>query len=415
MVYQIALLVIAIALTVFLLRKKVNIGIIMLINCVFIILAVGMSFDRMFQNTVKGITQLKTLNLLIIFTEILIVENIMRKNKMIEKMVLSLRGLIGNSRISIMVLPALIGLMPSPGGARFSCPMVDELVTDEMKNEDKAFVNYWYRHIWRDGFILYPAVIIAAELLEVTVMSLFLHILVFTIIHMLIGYILIRKGIKVKEESYSEDKKVMRSTFINNFLPVGIIILSYMLLLMFFGDSLRNNGISTIVLLNIAVVPVIVFLFIKVKYSFKKVLKTFKEAFQVKFLIIIMGVMVFKEFLVDSGLIDIWISYITENNIPKEILYILLPFLAGFTSGLAINYATLAMPILMPLGLGNSLWLASASMMAGFSGVMLTPLHLCNIMSCDYFKTDFHKVLKKVGIAEFVMLIFIIFIILIFR
>ena len=46
-------------------------------------------------------------------------------------------------------MPMLIGMLPSLGGAYFSAPMVKEATSGiHMSQEEKAFINYWFRHPW---------------------------------------------------------------------------------------------------------------------------------------------------------------------------------------------------------------------------------------------------------------------------
>ncbi|MCF6334926.1 MAG: DUF401 family protein, partial [Spirochaetales bacterium] len=57
---------------------------------------------------------------------------------------------------SIAILPAIIGLLPMPGGALFSAPLVDDC--DEGAKIDpvlKTKINYWFRHIWEYTWPLY--------------------------------------------------------------------------------------------------------------------------------------------------------------------------------------------------------------------------------------------------------------------
>jgi len=89
-----------------------------------------------------------------------------------------------------------------------------------------------------------------------------------------------------------------------------------------------------------------------------------------------------------------------KYGIPAAILFILLPFAGGFTSGITVSYVSLTFPILIPLGLGENLWYIAVAFAAGSIGCMVTPLHLCAVMTADYFKTPLGGLLKKVAIAE---------------
>jgi len=57
---------------------------------------------------------------------------------------------------SLILIPAAIGLVPMPGGALFSAPMVGQaVVEDNWAPAWKAAVNYWFRHILEYWWPLY--------------------------------------------------------------------------------------------------------------------------------------------------------------------------------------------------------------------------------------------------------------------
>jgi hypothetical protein len=71
-------------------------------------------------------TSKTTIMLIIALTLIRIFENIMRTKGIMKNMMDSFRGIMTDRRILMASMPALIGLLPSMGGALFSAPMVDE-------------------------------------------------------------------------------------------------------------------------------------------------------------------------------------------------------------------------------------------------------------------------------------------------
>ena len=204
----------------------------MLIDSVFIVLIAKMPADRAFSYAVNGAFSKSALKLNLILILIMMLENIMRNSGMIRSMVDSLKELVGSNRLAAGLLPTVIGLLPSPGGGpRFSCPMVQEVIGENTENINKSYINYWFRHIWMDGFILYPGVILAAELLKVSVIDLFLHLIPFMIICVimgtLFGLIHIRKEVVKRTKPVRESLKV----FIISMLPVIVVIVVYILLL----------------------------------------------------------------------------------------------------------------------------------------------------------------------------------------
>lgn len=394
---NILLAAIALIGTVILLKKQFNLGLIMLIDTVFLAIMTRLPVMTALKYSLNGAVSDSTLKLILILFLIMMIENIMRNSGMIKTMVESLKEIVGSNRLAAAMMPTMLGLLPSPGGARFSCPMVEEITKGNTDESNKSFINYWFRHIWMDGFILYPGVILAAELLKVSVISLFLHLIPFMLFSVIIGSIF---GLsKVKKEEIKRTKPVALSvkTFIAGLLPVIAVIIIYISLLKVTGFSLEiASGLVMISLLLIK------------KYSFKKLLQTAKEAFPLKLVLIIIGVMVFKEVLLESGAIDGLPAMMHSYGIPVSILYILLPFIGAFTSGLTVSFVSLTFPILITLGIGNNLWYASVAYVAGGIGIMSTPLHLCAVMTADFFKTPLGNLLRRIILAEIPLLLVII-------
>lgn len=383
------LAVAALALTVLLLRKKVNLGLVMLMDSVFIAAIARIPAGKTLDYAITGALSKSTIKLIIILFLIMMLENIMRNSGMVRKMVDNLKELTGSNRLASALLPTALGLLPSPGGARFSCPMVEEVAKENTDSMNKAFINYWFRHIWLDGFILYPGVILAAELLKVSVISLFIRLIPFMLVSVALGAVF--GLVYVKKEKIVRTKPVGQSlvTFTIAMLPVIIVITVYVLLLNITPYSLEIASGGTVAAL-----------FIIKKYTIKKIIETTIEAFPVKLVIIIVGVMVFKEILLESGAISSLSGIMNTYGIPPAVLFVLLPFAGGFTSGITVSYVSLTFPILIPLGLDNNLWFSAIAYAAGSVGGMITPLHLCAVMTADYFETSLVGLLKRVVIAE---------------
>jgi integral membrane protein (TIGR00529 family) len=368
----------------------------------FVILLSGAAAADGIKFAVNGVIAEKTIKLIAMIYFIMILENIMRTTGMIQAMVETLKQLVGNNRMAAALLPITIGLLPSPAGARFSCPMVDDVVNENSDNRNKAFINYWFRHIWADGFLLYPGVILAAELLEVPVISLFTRLLPFMVLRIILGAIFGLRHVKKEPIGHTRTRRENLKLFALSIFPALGVIILYILFLNFTSYALE-----------ISLLFMVCFLFTYKKYDFNKILKTVKKAFPLKFIIIILGVMVFKSVLEGSEVLETIPGLIESANIPVEALYVMLSYLCGFASGIAVSFVSIAFPVLIPLGLGMNMWHVVFAFCAGFAGVMSTPLHLCAVATSDYFKIPLGKLLSKAVIAEsiFMAVIVLLFII----
>lgn len=397
MLISITIAVLAVLLTIILLMKGINLGYIMLIDCVFIAVWAKMSFENISASLKSGIFSEKTLGILLILILVMMMEDIMRNTGMIKQIADSTKQILKNNLISSAMLPVFLGLLPSPGGARFSCPMVEEILGKDAEGTNKAFINYWFRHVWRDGFILYPGAILASQLANIPTLILFIYMLPFCILHAALGFILVCGKVKKGCHTSKGSHKEIIAGFIGGIFPIVIIIGLYI-------AFLGIKPISDYALYLASVITVAMLLVYK-KYSFRDFTKTLKASVHMNSVILVLGVMIFMQFLTASGLVDIWLKQISYYGIPKEILFIILPFVAGALSGITVSFVSLSFPILINMGLDQNIWYFVAAYIAGFSGVMVTPVHLCSAMSSDYFGIKTGNMLKKVITAEAVMLV----------
>jgi hypothetical protein len=414
----------AIIIGIYLLRKGVNTGYIMLGASIVVVISAGIKPMNGLIYAFHGVVSDKTLKLILLLFLIMMIENIMRTSGMIKTMVENLKMLVGSKKIAAALMPAVMGILPSPGGARFSCPMVQDVLGDSVNSLDKAFINYWFRHIWLEGFILYPGVIVAAGLLNISVIIFFLHLLPFifftAIIGWVFGFVSLRKSKDKKDterkisfnssDSHSDvDKSILITEvdsktakkgyaikFFSSVFPILSLIVIFIVLSPFSQWSLEISSISVIIGLTIYN-----------KYGLKKILFAAKEAFPIRLVILIIGVMLFKQVLSESCLIDKLPTYLDKYGIPDKALFLILPFLGAISSGLTISYVSITFPILIHLGMSDNLWLAALAFTAGNIGCNVTPLHLCAVMTADYFKVPLGKLLVRIIRAELIIAIFI--------
>ena len=102
------------------------------------------------------------------------------------------------------------------------------------------------------------------------------------------------------------------------------------------------------------------------------------------------------------------------NNIGFPIIFIimLIPFISGITTGLAVGFVGISFPIIISL-LGQnpdfSILISTVILAYGFGymGMILSPVHVCLIVTNKYFKTRLTQSLLKLILPVSVLLIFI--------
>ncbi len=96
-----------------------------------------------------------------------------------------------------------------------------------------------------------------------------------------------------------------------------------------------------------------------------------------------------------SGAVANLSRYFVAQGIPALPIICLLPFLTGLLTGLTVGFVGSTFPILISMGGEASLANISLAFAAGFVGVLLSPVHLCLVLTREYFKADLWGMYKK--------------------
>ncbi len=352
----------------------------------------------------KSSIELKTLKLIAVIFLIIFLSNLMETKNLLKEMVVYLSKLNLPKKIQFIILPAFIGLLPMPGGALFSAPMVDKALSGEnFLNEEKTFINFWFRHIWEYFFPLYPGVILVTELYSFPSYKLFEYHSIFTILMLILGYFIVLKGKNIKNNLTKNEK------FFQNLLGL-IYSISPVIIIFIFVFIFKLN-----VVVSIAISCIFsIFLY---KTSLSQLLKISKKSIKFDMLIMILGIFYFKKSLEITGAINLLPKMISSNNIfTLTILLIFLPLISGLLTGITIAYVGISFPVLSSyFFLGNSLYMPNLVLayISGFIGVLLSPVHLCLLLTNEYFDSNLMKVYKlliKGGLPLFIFLIIYYFI-----
>jgi hypothetical protein len=302
----------------------------------------------------------------------------MRKNGLMQEMMESFRGMVVDRRILMASMPALIGLLPSMGGALFSAPMVEEASRGvKITPEKKAFINYLFRHPWEFISPLYPGLVLASALTAYSLRKLIIVNLPYAIFLVAGGIIWGLRGISVQKEGF---KKISQSGLLS-FTPLVIIIL---MVVLFHLD------------LSISLGVVIIGMFAIFRYSFQNILRSFKEGFSLEIVAITLGVMTFKAVLNFSGAVTNISAFFSAKDIPLLPVLFFLPFISGLLTGLTIGFVGSTFPII--IGIENAQYIDAVSFAfaSGYVGVFLSPVHLCLVLTREYFKASMSGMYKKI-------------------
>jgi len=364
-----------------LLRKKVGIGYVMLISSGALFLLYRMSLSDIIITAGKVGASSIAIKLLLSLSLIRIFELVLREQNILDAMMKTIKSSFSSRKAVIISMPLLIGMLPSLGGAYFSAPMVEEATKDtEMSQEEKAFINYWFRHHWELILPLYPGIVFASAVSHIPLNRLAIINAICVAALIATGFLYGMRGVGHSLQNRNEPASRANIRSWMNFLPILIV----MILVIIAGIELHY-----------ALIIVLIPLFILYRYNGQKIFAAVRYGFSWDVIVMIAGIVLFKETMEASGSVRNLGRFFIEHGIPLVPLFCLLPFLAGLLTGHTVGFVGSTFPLLLSLGDPALPSLVSLAFASGFIGVLLSPVHLCLILTREYFKADLSGIYRK--------------------
>ncbi len=314
--------------------------------------------------------------IMITISAIYLLGDTMSKSGDSRKFVEAIRKLFPTPRVSIALLPALIGLLPMPGGAMFSAPMVKSVSqSDEtIKPEDAVSINYWFRHAMEFFWPLYPAIIIVAGMADVELTRIVALMLPVGLIAVFSAYILMIRSVPRIRFSGTLFKELMISGW-----PLFLTIVFVM------------AGFPGWI-----VVSVISAFYVATK---QKRFEILKKCLKFRMLMLLTAVFFFKAFVEEAEIAAGMSSELLMWSIPPVLVIVLLPALMGFMTGITQAAVGLSFPLIMSFQNGlTPLSIAILGYTFAITGVYTSPVHLCVALTTQYFEVSYSRFMRKIAV-----------------
>ena len=124
--YDVVKILIIFATILILINRKLNLGLAMIIGAIGLALLYQLSLAAVGGVLITTVTSYTGIQLILALGLIMIMENILRKTETFKEMMAALKNVVRDARIVLAAPPAIIGMVPSVGGAYFSAPLVEE-------------------------------------------------------------------------------------------------------------------------------------------------------------------------------------------------------------------------------------------------------------------------------------------------
>ena len=378
-------------------KLRIHLSLSLLIGSLVLGIWMGMTPLDLIQSIIENGTRMQTIGLLLIVGLIMVMSRIMEESGHMARLVRSFARLSRNPKTVGSVMSALIGLLPMPGGALFSAPMVEaSLSGSQATNEQKAALNYWFRHIWEYWWPLYPGVILAVALLEIKTYYFMATMVPMTIISVFAGILSIL--LPIGKSAVNKGEGISWAgihQFIWEMMPILIVII-IILVSSVLGKIMEWTGYSleipSFLLIPIGLVLSITWVCLVNHTPLPRLGSAIFRKENLIMLFLIVVIMIFKGIMDDSSAVIHIRNELITYGIPVLLLIIIMPFLSGFILGIAIGFVGASFPLIIPLFpklvFLDYLSYAGLAYTFGYMGMMLSPVHLCLLVTKDFFKAD---------------------------
>ena len=385
----------AMILIVVLLRFKVLIGPAILSGGLLIWLFESRSFEKLWVAFTETLTMQRTWDLLLCLYFVMCLEVELRKSGSLHGMVVTLRNIFSSNKVTLAFMPAFLGLLPSLGGARFSAPIVQEASEGiAVDDEQKSAINLWFRHIFEFSNPLMPGVILACGIANVSIGDLIDQVGWVTILCFVLGWIFLIVPLKITDPEKATNTQHDRAIDWNSLiLAFGPIVTSFLLIVAFDVQAALAMG-----LVVVAFIPL--YFWFKRPISVKSV---FTESLDKKLFFNVVCILYFIQLLTVIGTLDEIVNVFNNSALPQAVIIACLSFIFGVMTGMGQGYIAIVMPIVALMAPGNIVLVAIA-MVYGMAGQMVTPTHLCILVTVEYFKSRLWKTIGKCGVLSLLMI-----------
>lgn len=382
-----------------LVTRKVTLGYALLIGSAIVAFSSGNNPYEFLGMAFSSLIAPTTLNLVSTLVLISILGGLMKRLGLLDLMVDALQKVLRNAKLTIMVIPSIMGTLLVTGGAIMAAPMVDSLGERlHLPAERRAAINLLFRHGWYFIFPFAPTFILIKEIANISLGRLILIQLPMAVVAVVAGYYALLRDVQDDQAKLSKPTRTDYLQLLKSTSPIAVPLI----LALGFGVQFQLallGGLATALYFGKAELPAIPNLLIK--------------GVQIPILLSGIGIMVFKDALSQGQTLSALTDGLLNLGLPLQLIVVLLPLIIGLTSGSNTSAIGVSLPLLLPIiqQSEHMMVLMAGVYSAAFLGYYMSPLHLCQVLTLEYFKVkigDLYKVYRIPLAAMWITLIAII-------
>ena len=388
-------LILAMAVIIVMLRRRYPIGPAILAGGIFIWLLQTHDLSNLWTAAWQTATKGRTYDLLLALYFVMCLEIELRTSGTLDGMIAALQRLFSSKKITLAIMPAFLGLLPSLGGARFSAPIVEIASKgSDVTVDEKATINFWFRHIFEYVNPINPGMIVACSIAMIPISSYIMHIGWLSAIALALGWLFCLQPLKISKHNKVETStEEIRKNIADVVLSLAPVIVNFILVVAFDYGAASSMGIVAIGMIFL----------LRSTYRVVNVKDVFLGALDKKMILNILCILYFIQLLTVTGTLDAVVTAFQASPLPVPAVIACVSLVIGILTGLSQGHAAIVLPVVAAVAPGD-LSLIAIAMVFGIAGQMITPTHVCLTVTLDYFKADFFKTLRPVVVMEILLL-----------
>ncbi len=382
--------------------RKLGLGLSVLLGSFLMALVFGIMPLEWLHHAMGIFQDISILTVWAVVILVLSLSSLMESTGQAERFMEPLAKKLTSPRFRMVFFPILIGLLPMPGGAVFSAPMINAVSKElPMPQESKSLINYWFRHTVEMSWPLYPAMILTAGFSGITTPELVMWTFPMSIVFFCIGWFFFVRPhaiphMPISDSATSPMQGVWRKVFWEGaplLVAIGGALIFEALFALFLPQFPLDYGVI------IALILAVIFCLYQNKKGPMTFIKTITKP-SVRSMIFIVGALgVFKNVLSGGGVVDQLIGK-DSGELTLWISVLLLPLAIGALTGILMAAVGAVFPLIIALvealGLGSPIPWVTLGLVTGLAGAMMSPLHICFVLSCQYFEVSLPHSVRKV-------------------
>jgi Uncharacterized conserved protein len=278
--------------------------------------------------------------------------------------------------VAITLTPGIIGLLPVPGGALMSAPLVDYIGSQiGMSKAKRLFINVWYRHVIVYVYPLSSVIILASAVTGVGLWDLVIRQIPVAVAMFLVGLPVLgfswggsRSGVKL-------------GALARDLTPILVAVV----LALVFTPLDGILGVERISVAFAVTVSIALFLVLE-RVGWNVFLSSLRDRRVWELAIISFGVMMFRELFLNMDLKPVT-GLLLSYGIDGLLMVVLLPIFFSTISGHPTAGIAIATPLITST-MGMDVATASLIYASAFIGYIASPLHLCYVYTAQYYNVS---------------------------